>query len=53
MKISNCDWLEKPYKNINIDKLPQSIIINGQKGVGKKLLSKRIALDLLNTKNIN
>ena len=53
MKISNCDWLEKLYKNINTNKLPQSVIINGQKGVGKKLLSKRIALDLLNTKNLN
>ena len=42
MSINSYPWLEKYYQGINLANLPHAIIINGPKGVGKKILSKEI-----------
>jgi len=47
MKIENCNWLKEIYKNLNFEKLPHGIIINGPNGIGKKILAKEIASNLL------
>ena len=43
MSIDSYPWLEKYYQAIKLVNLPHAIIINGPKGVGKKILSREIA----------
>ena len=43
MSINSYPWLEKYYQGINLANLPHAIIVNGPKGVGKKILSREIA----------
>ena len=43
MIFDKCDWLVNPYNSINFNNLPHGIIINGPRGVGKKLLAKKIS----------
>ena len=47
MEISNIPWLNKIYSKINYDIFPHGLIISGPKGIGKKILAKKISLDLL------
>ncbi len=47
MEISNIPWLNKIYIKINYDIFPHGLIISGPKGIGKKILAKKISLDLL------
>ena len=47
MEISNIPWLNKIYTKINYDIFPHGLIISGPKGIGKKILAKKISLDLL------
>jgi len=47
MEISNIPWLNKIYIKINYDIFPHGLIISGPKGIGKKVLAKKISLDLL------
>ena len=51
MKLSDLDWLDNIYKSINLENLPHGIIINGSKGVGKEILAKELASQLLLNKN--
>ena len=43
MSIDSHPWLEKYYQGIKLVNLPHAVIINGPKGVGKKILSREIA----------
>ena len=47
MEISNIPWLNKIYTKINYDIFPHGLIISGSKGIGKKILAKKISFDLL------
>jgi DNA polymerase-3 subunit delta' len=47
MNIEKYDWLKDIYNQINFDKLPHGIIINGPYGVGKKILAKHISKKIL------
>jgi len=51
MKISDLDWLDSIYKSIKLENLPHGIIINGPKGIGKEVLAKELASQLLLNKN--
>jgi DNA polymerase-3 subunit delta' len=43
MIFDKCDWLVNSFNSINFNNLPHGIIINGPKGVGKKLLATKIS----------
>ena len=43
MIFDKCDWLVNSFNAINFNNLPHGIIINGPKGVGKKLLATKIS----------
>ena len=43
MSIDSYPWLEKYYQGIKLINLPHAVIINGPRGVGKKILSREIA----------
>ena len=47
MEVSDVPWLNKIYIKINYDIFPHGLIISGPKGIGKKVLAKKISLDLL------
>ena len=51
MEISEFKWLNDIYKGINFKMLPHGIIISGPVGIGKKILAKKISIDLLVNKN--
>ena len=40
-------WLQKIFDNINFDNLPHGIIINGPRGIGKRILANAISSQLL------
>ena len=43
MKFEKCDWLVDSFNSLNFKNLAHGIIINGPRGVGKKLLAKKIS----------
>ena len=43
MNIDKCIWLQDILDSINFKSLPHGIIINGPKGVGKKLLARALS----------
>jgi replication-associated recombination protein RarA len=47
MKVEKCKWLKESYDSINLKTLPHGIIINGPSGIGKSILAKKIASDIL------
>lgn len=47
MNLNQCRWLYDIYDSINFEKLPHGIIINGSAGIGKKILAKEIANNIL------
>jgi hypothetical protein len=47
MSIEKYDWLKDIYNQINFNNLPHGIIINGQSGVGKKILAKEISQKII------
>ena len=51
MEISEFKWLNDIYKGIHFKMLPHGIIISGPAGIGKKILAKKISIDLLENKN--
>ncbi len=54
MDISNLYWIDNIFDNINFNTLPHGIIINGPKGTGKEILSKKISsLLILENDNFN
>ena len=55
MIFDKCDWLVNPYNSINFNNLPHGIIINGPRGVGKKLLAKKISEKIISNfkENLN
>ena len=53
ISFNDCNWLHKPFDNINFENLNHSIIINGPEGIGKKLLTKKIISTLTNINNVS
>ena len=53
ISFNDCNWLHNPFDNINFENLNHSIIINGPKGIGKKLLTKKIISTLTNINNVS
>ena len=53
MIFDKCEWLFNPYNSINFNNLPHGIIINGPRGVGKKLLAKKISEKIISNFNEN
>jgi len=53
ISFNDCNWLHNPFDNINFENLNHSIIINGPKGIGKKLLTKKIIGTLTNINNVS
>ena len=47
MNLSQCRWLSDVFDSINFENLPHGIIINGSTGIGKKILAKEIANNIL------
>ena len=47
MIFDKCDWLVNSFNSINFNNLPHGIIINGPKGVGKKLLATKISQKII------
>ena len=47
MNLSQCSWLSDVFDSINFENLPHGIIINGSTGIGKKILAKEIANNIL------
>ena len=46
-------WLKNIFDEINFNNLPHGIIVNGPKGIGKRVLARAIASKLLLNKNTN
>lgn len=53
ISFNDCNWLHNPFDNLNFENLNHSIIINGPKGIGKKLLTKKIIGTLTNINNVS
>ena len=54
MNLNQCRWLNDVFDSINFENLPHGIIINGSTGIGKKILAREIANNiLLNSKKDN
>ena len=47
MNLNQCRWLNDVFDSINFENLPHGIIINGSTGIGKKILAKEIANNIL------
>ena len=47
MNLNQCKWLNDVFDSINFENLPHGIIINGSTGIGKKILAKEIANNIL------
>tara|TARA_Y200000002_G_scaffold119766_1_gene98133 strand:+ start:6329 stop:7303 length:975 start_codon:yes stop_codon:yes gene_type:complete len=47
MNLNQCRWLNDVFDSINFDNLPHGIIINGSTGIGKNILAKEIANNIL------
>ena len=47
MNLNQCRWLSDVFDSINFENLPHGIIINGSTGIGKKILAKEIANNIL------
>ena len=55
MIFDKCNWLVNSYNSINFNNLPHGIIINGPRGVGKKMLAKKISEKIISNfqENLN
>lgn len=47
MNLNQCRWLNDVFDSINFENLPHGIIINGSTGIGKKILAREIANNIL------
>ena len=47
MNLNQCRWLNDVFDSINFENLPHGIIINGSTGIGKNILAKEIANNIL------
>ena len=47
MNLNQCRWLNDVFDSINLENLPHGIIINGSTGIGKNILAKEIANNIL------
>ena len=47
MNLNQCRWLNDVFDSINFENLPHGIIINGSSGIGKNILAKEIANNIL------